>query len=66
MGIHNTAAIIFLVSVVIHIMKNWKSMKQYMKSKAGEYFTFKKELIIAAVVVIMLFGIIAFHPFFLG
>lgn len=40
---HWTAAGIFVVSAVIHIILNWKAMKLYMIKKASSELNFKKE-----------------------
>jgi hypothetical protein len=63
MAIHNTASIIFLVSVTIHMIFNWKSLSRYMVSKTNEHLAFRKELVLAAVIVTALILLIGTHPF---
>lgn len=47
---HAVVSIYVTIIIVLHIIQNWKSMKSYMKSKAGEKFKNKKELIFASIV----------------
>jgi hypothetical protein len=65
MSMHNTASLIFLVSVVVHLTLNWKPMSHYMISKINEYLPFKTELMIAALVVTVLILLVGLHPLFL-
>ena len=62
MSLHNTAAVIFVTSAVVHLTLNWKSMKRYMASKINEYFPYRTEAIIAAIVVTGLLLFIGSHP----
>lgn len=61
MSAHNFAAIIFGVSVVIHLSMNWKAMTKYMTDKAQEYRTIRKEMVIAALVVIGIVMLLSSH-----
>ena len=64
MSAHNFAAIIFGISVIIHLSMNWKALTKHMTAKVQEYRTIRKEMIIAVVVVfsiVMLFSSHAFH-----
>lgn len=45
---HAVISIYITIIVVLHIMENWKAMMSYMKSKKGEGFKSKKELILAS------------------
>ena len=47
MTIHNTAALLFLIAAVIHVILNWKVLTHYVNAKVGEYMRFKRELLIA-------------------
>ena len=47
MTMHNTAALLFLIAAVIHVVLNWKVLTHYAKARVGEYMRFKRELLIA-------------------
>jgi hypothetical protein len=66
MSIHNFSSIIFLVSGVLHIITNWKAMKRHMSSKVGEYVSFKREMVIAFVIVIGIIAFLSSHVFHLN
>lgn len=51
---HAVISIYLTVIVIFHIVQNWKAMLSYMKSKAGEKFKNKKELLFASIVSIVL------------
>ncbi len=61
MSMHNTASVIFVTSVVVHLILNRKSMSRYMLSKMREYLPFRTEMIIAAVAVIVLVLLVGSH-----
>jgi heme/copper-type cytochrome/quinol oxidase subunit 2 len=63
MSVHNTASVIFLTSVVVHLIFNWKAMSRYMASKGNEYLPLRTELIIAAVAVTVLILLVGSHGF---
>jgi hypothetical protein len=63
---HNTAAIIFLVSVAIHVVLNRKLMLRYIVSKTNEYLAYRKEFVTAAVIVTGLILLIGTHPLHIG
>lgn len=63
MSIHNSASIIFIIALFVHIFLNWKSIKNYIFAKTKEYFVFKKEIIIALIIVIGIVGIFTSHVF---
>lgn len=65
MTVHNTAAVIFVSSAVIHVVFNWKTMSKYMLSKAARWMVFKRELVISAVGVAGLIALTASHVFHL-
>ena len=62
MSMHNTASVVFVTSVVVHLTLNWKSMSRYMASKLNEYLPFRTELIIAAIAVTVLILLVGSHP----
>ena len=47
MTMHNTAALLFLIAAVVHVIMNWKVLTHYVKAKVGEYMRFKRELLMA-------------------
>jgi hypothetical protein len=57
MTIHNTSALIFFISALIHICLNMKSIKSYLIQKVGVSLKARRELFIAAGVVL---GIVVF------
>ncbi len=61
MSVHNMAATIFFVATILHLVLNWKALSKYMVEKTTELFTFKREMIIAFVVVIVVVGIFSSH-----
>ena len=61
MSMHNTAATIFVFSVVVHLTLNWKSVTRYLSSKINEVLTFRTELIIATGVVTLLILLVGSH-----
>ena len=62
MSMHNTASVIFVASVVVHLTLNWKSMSRYITTKINEYSPFKTELIITAITVTVVILLIGTHP----
>ena len=63
MSVHNFAAIIFLITAVIHLLTNRKDIAKYIVSKTGEYSRFKREALIAFVFVVGIVGLFAMHAF---
>lgn len=51
---HAVVSIYVSVIIVFHIIQNWKPMLSYMKSKAGENFKNKRELLFASIVSVVL------------
>ncbi|PKN19503.1 MAG: hypothetical protein CVU71_08345 [Deltaproteobacteria bacterium HGW-Deltaproteobacteria-6] len=47
MTMHNTAALLFLIAAVVHVVMNRKVLTHYVNAKIGEYMRFKRELLIA-------------------
>lgn len=62
MSMHNTASVIFVASVVVHLTLNWKPMSRYITTKINEYSPFKAELMVAAITVTVLILLIGSHP----
>lgn len=47
---HGVVSIYFTAIIIFHIIENWKPMISYMKKKTNETFRYKKELLTASVV----------------
>ena len=63
MSVHNLAAIIFLTTTIIHLATNRKAIAKYIVSKTTEYTRFKREALIAMLLVIGIVGLFAMHAF---
>lgn len=63
MAVHNFASIIFLVGAVIHILYNFKPIKQYIINKARMFPQVKREAIIAFIITTVLILLFASHAF---
>ena len=61
MSMHNTASVIFVTSVVVHLTLNRKLMARYVVSKTKEYLPFRTELVVAAITVTILVLLIGSH-----
>lgn len=64
MSIHWMASVIFCISIVVHLILNWKALKSYMISKVKSFSSLRKEFIIAILLsslLIFLFSSHAFH-----
>lgn len=61
MSVHNSAAILFTIFVIIHISYNWSILIRYMK-KVKEV-SLSKEAISALILVIIIVGLISSHAF---
>jgi hypothetical protein len=61
--IHLASAGIFLISVIIHIVWNWKVMKQYMFSEFKNILVFRKEFVIPLFLVTILVILAGTHEF---
>jgi hypothetical protein len=63
MSVHNMSALIFLITVVIHLSLNWNALIKYIATKTSEYFRFRKEMIVALVTVALIVGLFSSHAF---
>ena len=61
MTMHNTASLIFLIAVVVHVILNWRVLNHYVNAKVGEYMRFKRELLIAVLGVSVFVLLVASH-----
>jgi len=63
MSVHNVSALIFIISVVIHLSLNLSAFIKYITTKTSEYFQFRKEMFIALITVLIIVGLISSHVF---
>ncbi len=63
MTIHNSASVVFIASLIIHLFLNWKAIINYMFSKSKEYLKLKKEMVVALIIVLGVVGIFTSHVF---
>jgi hypothetical protein len=47
---------------VIHLVLNWNALTRYILDKSSELFAFKREMIIALLVVLIVVGFFSSHP----
>ncbi len=47
MSMHNAASLLFVAAAILHVILNWKVLTHYVRAKVGEYWRFKRELLIA-------------------
>lgn len=63
MSVHNMAATIFFIATMLHLTLNWNALSKYMVEKTAEFFTFKREMIVALIIVLVVVGIFSSHAF---
>jgi hypothetical protein len=61
MSVHNVSALIFFIAVAVHLTLNWSALTKYIAAKTGEYFRFRKEMIIALITVLLVVGLFSSH-----
>lgn len=61
MSVHNMAATIFLAATVIHLVLNWRALSKYMVEKTLEFFSLKREMITAFLLVVIIVGVFSSH-----
>ena len=66
MTIHNLAATIFLVSLVLHLKLNWKPLLNYLKLTAARSRGYRTEFGVAILIVGIPLSLGALHVFALG
>ncbi|MBU0994389.1 MAG: hypothetical protein KJ737_18000 [Proteobacteria bacterium] len=66
MSIHNVAAFLFLIAAIGHVILNYRLLIKYMRKKVGESTLFKRELLMALIVVSGLVMIAAVHVLFMS
>jgi hypothetical protein len=66
MTIHNTAAIIFLSSMSVHLAMNWRGILRYIISGSTGYMMLRREAMAAAIAVVGIVGLALSHVFHVG
>jgi hypothetical protein len=61
MSVHNMAAFLFTIFVVIHISYNWRCLIRYAKKIKG--IAVSKEAVMAILLVVMIVGLFSSHAF---
>lgn len=61
MSVHDMAAILFTISVVIHIYYNWHSLTKYIKKPRN--IKISKEALTALIIVLAMVGLFSAHAF---
>ncbi len=61
MSVHNMAATVFVIATVLHLVWNWTALTKYIIDKQREFFSFKREMLIALFVVVLLVGLFSSH-----
>ncbi len=61
MSFHNASAFVFVIATAVHLSLNWSALKRYVVEKTTEYFRFRRELIIAFVVVVGIVFLFSSH-----
>ncbi len=59
MAVHDMAAILFTISVIIHIYYNWNSLVKYIKKSRN--ITISKEAIAAFFIILIIVGLFSTH-----
>lgn len=66
MSVHNVAAIIFVVTALIHLTANGKVLVKYIVEKSKEFSFPKAEAIVAIILVLVIVGLFSAHALLLG
>ena len=61
MSVHNSAAILFTIFAIIHVLYNWRALLHYMK-KIKE-ISISREALTAFFLVVVIVGLISSHAF---
>jgi hypothetical protein len=63
MAVHNVVAIIFTISVIIHVKNVRKSIQNYLRNKMSEIIGFPRELLVASTSIVLLIALSIIHVF---
>ena len=66
MTLHDLAGVIFVISLILHLWLNWRPLWNYLKMTVGKVGTYRKELVIAALLLAIPLGLGILHVFELG
>lgn len=57
MSVHNMSALLFFMAALTHVTFNWNALTKYLAKKTTEHFQFRKEMMIALLMVILIVGL---------
>lgn len=63
MSVHNLSAIIFLCACMLHLVVNRKVLIKYISEKTTQYSRFKRESVLALIIVLGIVGLFSIHVF---
>ena len=66
MTFHNLAGIIFMISLILHLWLNWRPLWNYLKLAVGKVGMYRKELVVAVLLLAIPLGLGILHVFELG
>ena len=66
MTLHDLAGMIFMITLILHLWLNWRPLWNYLKMAVGKVGTYRKELVIAALLLVIPLGLGVLHVFELG
>ena len=66
MTVHNLAGIIFVLSLIFHLWLNRRPLLNYLKMALGKVGLYRKELVVAALLLVIPLGLGILHVFELG
>ena len=66
MTFHNLASIIFMISLILHLVLNWRPLWNYLKMAVGKVGLYRKELVVATLLLVIPLGLGILHVFELG
>ena len=66
MTFHNLASIIFMISLILHLILNWRPLWNYLKMAVGKVGMYRKELMVATLLLALPLGLGILHVFELG
>lgn len=61
MSIHNICALIFTIACVIHLSLNWNALVKYIATNTHEYLRFRKEFIVALIIIVLIVSLFSSH-----
>ncbi len=58
-NLHNLFAVLFIAGLICHLIFNWKPLRNYVVSRATHHLNLKREMLAAAVVLLVLVALVA-------